>query len=128
MKLRPTVWGTVMAGLAVAFGAFGAHLLADRLEAKDLEVYKTAVHYQMIHGLALILSGILLKSKPSKNLANAALSFILGIFLFSGSLYLITLGKLTHADMKWVGPITPIGGIAFMLGWGLMLYHHISKR
>jgi uncharacterized membrane protein YgdD (TMEM256/DUF423 family) len=128
MKLRPTVWGTVMAGLAVAFGAFGAHGLKDRLEPEDIEVFKTAVHYQMIHGIALILTGILLKSKPSKNLANAALSFILGIFLFSGSLYLITLGKLTHGDLRWVGPITPIGGIAFIVGWALMLYHHISKR
>ena len=117
-----------MAGLAVAFGAFGAHMLADRLEPKDLEVFKTAVHYQMFHGIALILAGIIMKSKPSKNIANAALSFILGIFLFSGSLYLITLGKLTHGDLKWVGPITPIGGIAFLVGWGLLLYHHISKR
>lgn len=128
MKLRPTVWGSVMAGLSVAFGAFGAHILKDRLEPSDLEVFKTAVLYQMIHGITLILVGILLKSKPSKNLANAAISFILGIFLFSGSLYLITIGKLTHGDLSWVGPITPIGGIAFMVGWGLMVYHQVSKR
>jgi uncharacterized membrane protein YgdD (TMEM256/DUF423 family) len=117
-----------MSGLSVAFGAFGAHLLLERLQPNELEVYKTAVSYQMYHGLALILVGLLLKSKPSKNLANAGLSFIFGIFLFSGSLYLITIGKLTHNDFSWVGPITPIGGIAFMLGWGLMVYHQVSKR
>lgn len=128
MKLRPTVWGTAMAGLGVAFGAFGAHFLKDRLEPEELEVFKTAVHYQMIHGIALIITGILLKSKPSKNLGNAAISFIMGVFLFSGSLYILTIGKFTHVDMKWVGAITPIGGVSFILGWGLMLYHHISKR
>ncbi len=128
MKLRPTIWGSSMAGLAVAFGAFGAHALKDRLEPADIEVFQTAVHYQMYHGLALIISGILLKSKPSKNLGNAAISFILGVFLFCGSLYLITIGKLTNGDLRWLGPITPIGGIAFIVGWGLMVYHQVSKR
>jgi uncharacterized membrane protein YgdD (TMEM256/DUF423 family) len=117
-----------MSGLAVAFGAFGAHALKERLEPEDIAVFQTAVQYQMYHGLALILSGILLKSKPSKNLGNAAISFILGIFLFSGSLYLITIGKLTNGDLRWLGPITPIGGIAFLVGWALMVYHHVSKR
>lgn len=128
MKLRPTVWGTIISGLAVAFGAFGAHALKDRLEPEEIAVYQTAVQYQMYHGLALILCGILFKSKPSKSLANAAISFILGIFLFCGSLYLITIGKFTHANLSWVGPITPIGGIAFLIGWGLLVHHQLTKR
>ena len=128
MKLRPTVWGTVMSGLAVVLGAFGAHALSERLEPPALEIFKTGVQYQMYHGLALVLTGILLKSKPSKNIANAALSFIIGIFLFSGSLYFITIGKLTNNDFKWIGPITPLGGIAFMVGWGLLVYHQVTKR
>lgn len=128
MKIRPTIWGTILSGLAVIFGAFGAHALADRLDPSDLEVFKTAVQYQMYHGLALILTGILFKNKPSANLANAAVSFILGTILFSGSLYLITIGKIMHTDFKWVGPITPIGGLGFIVGWGLMLYHHLTKR
>ncbi|MCU0387574.1 MAG: DUF423 domain-containing protein [Chitinophagaceae bacterium] len=128
MRLRPTIWGTAMSGVAVILGAFGAHALTERLEPPAIEVFKTAVQYQMYHGLALILTGILLKSKPSKNIANAALSFIIGIFLFSGSLYLITLGKLTNSELSWIGPITPIGGLAFIIGWGLLVYHQVSKR
>lgn len=128
MKIRPTVWGSVMAGLSVIFGAFGAHALKESLEPEDLEVFKTGVQYQMFHALALILTGIMLKSKPSKNLANATLCFILGIFLFSGSLYLITIGKSTHNNLDWVGPITPIGGISFIVGWILVVYHQLSKR
>lgn len=128
MKIRPTVWGTVASGLAVMLGAFGAHALKDRLDAEDLEVFKTGVQYQMYHGLALLITGILLKSKPSPNLANAALSFLFGILFFSGSLYIITIGKLTHADFRWIGPVTPIGGLGFIIGWGLVLYHQLSKR
>jgi uncharacterized membrane protein YgdD (TMEM256/DUF423 family) len=128
MKIRPTVWGIVFSGLAVIFGAFGAHALADRLQPEELEGFKTGVQYQMYHGLALILAGIMLKNKPSANLSNAAICFILGTFFFSGSLYLITIGKISHFDFKWVGPITPIGGLAFTTGWALMLYHYITKR
>jgi uncharacterized membrane protein YgdD (TMEM256/DUF423 family) len=117
-----------MAGLAVVFGAFGAHALSDRLEPAAIEVFKTGVQYQMYHALALILTGILLKSKPSKNIANAALSFILGIFLFSGSLYIMTLGKLTNVEFGWIGPITPIGGLAFIIGWVLLVFHQVTKR
>ncbi len=128
MRLRPTIWGTAISGLAVVFGAFGAHALSERLEPEGLDVFKTAVQYQMYHGLALILTGILLKSKPSRNIANAAISFIIGIFLFCGSLYLITIGNLTNLSFSWVGPVTPLGGLAFVLGWGLLFYHQITKR
>lgn len=128
MKIRPSVWGTVMAGISVMFGALGAHALKERLEPEDLEVFKTAVYYQMVHALALIFTGIMLKSKPSKNLGNAAVCFILGIFLFSGSLYLMTLAKMGNGSMKWLGPITPIGGVSFIVGWGLLVYHQVSKR
>lgn len=128
MKLRPTVWGTIMSGLAVVFGAFGAHALKGMLEPEEIAVYQTAVQYQMYHGLALILSGILLKNKPSKGLGNAAISFILGIFLFCGSLYVITIGRLTHGDLSWVGPLTPIGGVAFITGWALLVHHQVTKR
>ncbi len=128
MKLRPTVWGTIMSGLAVVFGAFGAHALKGMLEPEEIAVYQTAVQYQMYHGLALILSGILLKNKPSKGLGNAAISFILGIFLFCGSLYVITIGRLTHGDLSWVGPLTPIGGVAFITGWALLVHQQVTKR
>lgn len=122
------MWGTVAAGLAVAFGAFGAHGLKDKLEPEEIEVFKTAVQYQMYHAIALIFTGMMLKSKPSKNLANAAVCFLLGIILFSGSLYLMTLARLGTGNLDWLGPITPIGGASFLIGWGLMVYHQVSKR
>jgi uncharacterized membrane protein YgdD (TMEM256/DUF423 family) len=128
MKIRPTVWGIIFSGLAVVLGAFGAHALAERLEPQELEVFKTGVQYQMYHGLALIFTGIMFKSKPSANLSNAAICFIAGTFLFSGSLYLITIGRIAHFDFKWVGPVTPIGGLGFITGWALMLYHYLTKR
>lgn len=129
MKIRPTVWGTLLAGIAVLLGAFGAHFIKDKLpEPEDIKIFETAVQYQMYHSIALILVGMQLKSKPSKFLANAALSFVMGIIFFCGSLYLITLGKLSHGDLTWLGPITPIGGIAFVTGWGMLFYHQITKR
>jgi uncharacterized membrane protein YgdD (TMEM256/DUF423 family) len=129
MKIRPTVWGTLLAGIAVLLGAFGAHFIKDKLpEPEDIKIFETAVQYQMYHSIALILIGMQLKSKPSKFLANAALSFVLGIIFFCGSLYLITIGKLSHGDLTWFGPITPIGGIAFVTGWAMLFYHQITKR
>jgi uncharacterized membrane protein YgdD (TMEM256/DUF423 family) len=128
MKVRPALWGTVAAGTAVMLGAFGAHALKEKLEPEYVEIFKTGVQYQMYHALALIFVGMMLKSKPSKNLANAAVCFLLGIILFSGSLYLITLGKLSTGNLDWLGPITPIGGLSFIIGWVLMVYHQVSKR
>ncbi|WP_313517702.1 DUF423 domain-containing protein [Pseudomonas sp.] len=96
----------------VALGAFAAHGLKSRLTAEYLAVFQTGVHYQMIHALGLFGVALLSLHAPSRVLNVAGGAFILGILLFSGSLYALTLvgiGKL--------GIITPIGGVAFLVGW-----------
>jgi uncharacterized membrane protein YgdD (TMEM256/DUF423 family) len=107
--------GAIFAGLAVAFGAFGAHVLENRLDADALQTYETAVRYQMYHGLALLLIALLSSSYTRLDLT--AWSFIAGIMIFSGSLYILVL-----TDTSWLGAITPIGGLAFLVGWANLAY------
>ncbi len=102
--------------LAVALGAFGAHGLKLYLSSDMLVVYQTAVHYQFIHTLALLVVAILMFQFPQVGLLMwAGLAFIAGIIIFSGSLYLLSL-----SGIKWLGAITPIGGLGFLVGWFLL--------
>lgn len=105
-----------MAALSVAIGAFGAHTLKDLLEANQrTETFTTAVTYQFYHSLALLIIGILMYKIPHRFLEYAAWSHIVGIVMFSGSLYILCLS----ANTKW-GMITPIGGLLFITGWLLL--------
>jgi len=106
--------GSLFCMLSVMLGAFAAHGLKSRLTAYSLDVFKTAAEYQMLHGLALIAVAILLKWGINLGLAGGF--FIAGIVLFSGSLYLLAL-----TQMKWLGPITPLGGLCFIIGWIVIL-------
>lgn len=108
--------------LSVLIGAFGAHVLEEVLIANHrLDTYKTAVNYQFYHTLALLLVGILMMTNPSKYLIRSANMFVLGILLFSGSLFLLSLTNYTL-----IGVVTPIGGLFFIFGW-LALYKSISN-
>ena len=107
--------GAVSGCLAVAAGAFGAHALRARLGADMLDVFQTGVTYQMYHALALIGVGILLARFSSDGSAWLSVSgwlFLAGSILFSGSLYLLAL-----SGTPWLGAITPLGGVAFLVGW-----------
>jgi uncharacterized membrane protein YgdD (TMEM256/DUF423 family) len=107
--------GALSGFLAVALGAFGAHSLRDRLSADMLQVFQTGVTYQMYHALALIGVGILLgrfSVDGSPWLTGSGWLFIAGSVLFSGSLYALSL-----SGVSWLGAITPLGGVAFLLGW-----------
>lgn len=106
------VIGCIAGFLAVALGAFGAHALRDRLEPERLAVYQTGVQYQMYHGLALVAVGILSHFAHSSLLTWAGTLFTVGIVLFSGSLYLLTV-----SGVKKLGAITPLGGLGFLAGW-----------
>lgn len=97
--------GALNAAIAVAAGAFAAHALRERLEPRPLEVFETAARYQLYHALAMILAGVLATRGPGW-------AFQIGIVLFSGSLYALAL-----TDVKVLGAITPIGGLAFLAGW-----------
>jgi uncharacterized membrane protein YgdD (TMEM256/DUF423 family) len=103
---RPLVAaGAINAAIAVAAGAFAAHGLRSRLDARALEVFETGARYHMYHALAMLLCGVLAMSRPGW-------TFQAGIVLFSGSLYALAL-----TDVKVLGAITPIGGLAFLAGW-----------
>jgi len=100
--------GAINGGLAVAAGAFAAHGLRDRLEARSLEIFETAARYQMYHALAMILAAVIATSGAK----TAGWIFQAGIIVFSGSLYALAL-----TDVKLLGAITPLGGLAFLAGW-----------
>ncbi|MEP0987829.1 DUF423 domain-containing protein [Ekhidna sp.] len=103
--------------LAIALGAFGAHALKDKLQASGtLDTFQTAVQYQFYHTLALLGIAFLMTKYESSWLNYAGYSMTFGILIFSGSLYI-----LCFTGMKWLGAITPIGGLLFILGWVFLL-------
>ena len=109
------ILGASYALLSVALGAFGAHALKEPLESnKMLSVWKTAVDYQMWHALAIL--AVSTTVSPGRFTKVSLVCFGLGIFLFSGSLYIIALG-----GPRWLGPITPIGGSLFLVGWAFLI-------
>lgn len=111
------VFAALSGGLGVALGAFGAHALRGSVEPRLMESFQTAVQYQMIHALALLLIAILMQ-QLGRSLAFeiAAVGMMLGILLFSGSLYGLVL-----TEMRWLGPVTPVGGICFLVAWTALL-------
>jgi uncharacterized membrane protein YgdD (TMEM256/DUF423 family) len=114
--------GAIFGALAIALGAFGAHGL-ERVtsDPKILHSFQTGVQYQMYHALALLVVGILVEKFPGKWLQWAGSAFTIGILLFSGSLYLLTFLKTQGSSTRIVGPITPLGGIVFIIGWVCLL-------
>lgn len=109
-----TFWtiGALLAFLAVAAGAFGAHALRGRVDADLLAVFETGARYHMYHSLALLLSAWAAERWPGPASRAAGWLFVTGIVVFSGSLYLLAL-----SGIRWLGAVTPLGGVAFLLGW-----------
>ena len=122
--MNPRHWiilGAVLAALAIGMGAFGAHALRTRLTSGDtvtaesqrrLEVFETAARYQMYHALALVMVGLMAERRSSTMLRVAGGLFAVGVLLFCGSLYALVL-----SGIKLLGAITPLGGVAFIIGW-----------
>ncbi|BAP17549.1 DUF423 domain-containing protein [cyanobacterium endosymbiont of Epithemia turgida] len=110
--------GSALAGLGVVGGAFARHSLKNRLSDHALDIFETGIKYQMYHSLALLLVMLLLTIKQNYpfSLLWAGYGFLVGIFIFSGSLYALSL-----TGIKWLGAITPIGGVAFIVGWGSLV-------
>jgi uncharacterized membrane protein YgdD (TMEM256/DUF423 family) len=111
--------GTLLGGIAVVLGAFGAHGLKKVVPPETVTTFQTGVQYQMYHALALILAAIVFEKAGQSNLLNwAGYCFLAGILLFSGSLYLLTAMKATgKVGMEGIGIITPFGGLFFIAGW-----------
>jgi|SRR5918997_1683228 uncharacterized membrane protein YgdD (TMEM256/DUF423 family) len=113
----------LLGGLAVAAGAFASHALKEKLTDRALEIFETGARYQMYHALALLLVALLCNSglqtlpyeAPPPTLVTAGIAFIVGVVIFSGSLYALSL-----TGIKWLGAITPLGGAAFLVGWGCL--------
>lgn len=107
--------GAVFAGVAVATGAFGAHMLKPRLSERMMEVFETGVRYHMFHSLALLFSGWAVRQFELGIFRKAAWAFCAGIIIFSGSLYVLAL-----SEIPWLGAMTPIGGVLFLTGWACL--------
>jgi uncharacterized membrane protein YgdD (TMEM256/DUF423 family) len=108
--------GACFGFLAVLAGAFGAHALRSRLSPDLLAVFETAARYQMYHALALLAVAWVASRSPAPLTAWAGALFVVGTVLFSGSLYLLAL-----TGARWLGAITPLGGVAFLAGWGCLV-------
>lgn len=107
------ILGSINAAAAVTMGAFGAHSLKTKLSQDMLSVFQTAVQYHFYHSLGLLIVGLLaIYLKPEKHIKIAGWMMFMGIILFSGSLYLLSI-----TGIRWLGIITPFGGIAFILSW-----------
>lgn len=111
------VSGAIAAFVGVALGAFGAHSLKTKLTPEMLAIFEVGVRYQMYHALGLLAVAWAIARWPEANLNAAGWAFIIGIIVFSGSLYLLTL-----TDARWLGAITPIGGLAFLAGWAILVW------
>jgi uncharacterized membrane protein YgdD (TMEM256/DUF423 family) len=109
--------GAALAGIAVAAGAFGAHGLRGRLEPEMLAVFETAVRYQMYHALALLAVAWATTRWPDGGAGLAGWLFVAGIVVFSGSLYVLAL-----SGLRWLGAVTPLGGLCFLAGWGTLAW------
>ncbi|MEQ9399378.1 MAG: DUF423 domain-containing protein [Longimicrobiales bacterium] len=103
--------------LGVALGAFGAHALRARLTEADLATFQTGVSYQMYHALALLAVAWAWTRWPTGTVAAAGWAFAAGVLIFSGSLYTLVL-----TGHRWLGAVTPLGGLAFLVGWALLVW------
>lgn len=120
----------IFGGLGVALGAFGAHGLEKvTSNEKILQGFRTGVQYQLYHALALLAVAILYDKFPVMTMKWAGYSFIAGVILFSGSLYLLTFLKIQESNIvKMVGPVTPLGGLCFIAGWLFLLLTVLRKK
>ncbi len=113
--------GSLFAMLAVIFGAFGAHALEKILPPEQINTFEIGVRYQFYHALALLSVGLLCYWRKTSLLRWSGWFFVIGIILFSGSLYLLAIREHFQLPLDWLGPVTPLGGGFFILGWALLL-------
>ena len=109
--------GALFGGLAVVLGAFGAHALRNALGPGDLSTFEIGVRYQMYHALALLAVAWAMTHWEAGTLVVAGWAFVVGIVVFSGSLYTLVL-----TGQRWLGAVTPVGGVAFIVGWALLAW------
>ncbi|MCO6498846.1 MAG: DUF423 domain-containing protein [Vicingus serpentipes] len=119
----------ILGGLAVLGGAFGAHALKEVLSIEQLASFNTGVRYQIIHALVLLMLFILIEKYQSTHFKIAAQLFFWGVILFSGSIYLLALKNIIGIEaLKFMGPITPIGGLLIITGWFFVIIGGIKLK
>ena len=118
------IFGSLFGFTAVIFGAFGAHLLKKKLTSDQLQSFETGVKYQMYHAIVLLVLGFNLERTSTID-TYIIYAFVIGIFLFSFSIYGLVISSANNKKLKILGPITPIGGLFLALGWGLLIYRFI---
>ena len=119
--------GAIFGMLAIIFGAFGAHALKKVLTIEELTTFETGVKYQMYHALFLLFVGIA-SEIPQKAKKTIYSLVVVGVFFFSGSIYLLATNSLTTFDFKIIGFVTPIGGLLLILAWGALLLNYLNKK
>lgn len=117
----PLLLGSIYGFVGVALGAFGAHSMRGVYSVRAMEVFDTAVKYQMYHSAVLVALGAF--ALNGQEFRGSAFCFALGVFIFSGSLY-----ALVFTNWRWFGAVTPLGGIAFLVGWGWLLWRAVGAR
>lgn len=122
---RVVAFGAAVLFFAVAFGAFGAHALRERLDEYSRGVYEKAVFYHFVHGLGILFVALLAAAKVLNDQQTVRLTFMLGggILLFSGSLYILAV-----SGVRWLGAITPFGGTLFLVAWGYLVFASLSAE
>lgn len=128
IQKRFLIIGSLMMVLAVAIGAFAAHGLKPQLSEYQVGIFETGVRYQFYHALGLFIVALLVDKFSIKRLNAVGWLFAVGILFFSGSLYLLATKDLTGINAAFVGPITPLGGTLFIIGWTILLLEAIKME
>ncbi|HLW63251.1 MAG TPA: DUF423 domain-containing protein [Flavobacterium sp.] len=127
--MNKTIIGTaaILGFISIILGAFGAHALKEVLTPEQLVSFETGVRYQMYHALFLLLVGVtnFLAEKQKKTIFILTLT---GVLLFSGSIYLLATQSISGINFKFLGPVTPIGGLSLILSWGLLTFYAFGQK
>jgi uncharacterized membrane protein YgdD (TMEM256/DUF423 family) len=124
MKQLVLVFGAFYGMVSVILGAFGAHAFKSMLSVDKLASFQTGVKYQMYHALLLLVLGFVFKFESAFQ-KGIGISFIIGTFLFSFSIYFLSFADYWKVNLRFLGPITPLGGLLLIIGWGMLLYFFI---
>lgn len=127
MNRKIVLTGALLIVIGIILGAFGAHALKEHLEPEQLTSYETGVRYQIYHGLALFMLG-LASDKLSFNLVWVQRLLFSGIILFSGSIYMLSIQEILNVSLRFLGPITPLGGLLLIIGWLVLILNIIRDK
>lgn len=122
-----TITAAILAALAIAFGAFGAHGLKELVSSEAIATFETGIRYHMYHSIALLIIGFA-SVIPTQTRRWVFLFFIFGLIFFSGSIYLLALKEVLPFSVSFLGPVTPIGGMFLILGWLRLAYGLLTMK